>query len=420
MRYIARIFCLICALVVFVGTTTAQRNEFYLKDGDRVVFYGDSITEQRLYTTFVETYVVTRWPELNITFVNAGWGGDRVSGGRGGSIDVRLNRDVFAHQPTVVTIMLGMNDGEVKPYDPVIFNTFSTGYKKIVERLKGTQPGLRLTLIRPSPYDDVTRDPAFDAGYNSVLVRYGDFVEELARQMKLDVADLNQTVVAALTKAKEIDATLARRIIPDRVHPAPAGHLLMAQALLTAWKAAPTVSSVEIDAAKSRVTKAENSKVTELNNKGELSWTQSDKALPMFIDLNDPAIALAVKSSDVMDALNQQLLKVTGLDGPNYTLKIDDESVGTFSRESLSQGINLAALSTPMVKQARAVHLLTIEHNGIQRARWRDVQVALQDERLPAVQQALDALGLLDGELIKRQRATAKPRPRRFQLVPQS
>jgi len=29
---------------------------------DRVVFYGDSITEQRLYTTDIEEYVLTRFP----------------------------------------------------------------------------------------------------------------------------------------------------------------------------------------------------------------------------------------------------------------------------------------------------------------------------------------------------------------------
>ena len=55
-----------------------------LKDGDRVVFYGDSITDQRLYTTFAETFAVTRFPKVNVTFVHSGWGGDRVTGGGGG------------------------------------------------------------------------------------------------------------------------------------------------------------------------------------------------------------------------------------------------------------------------------------------------------------------------------------------------
>ena len=46
---------------------------FYLKNGDRVVFYGDSITDQRLYTTFTETFVVTRFPNMDVTFTTPTW-----------------------------------------------------------------------------------------------------------------------------------------------------------------------------------------------------------------------------------------------------------------------------------------------------------------------------------------------------------
>src|SRR5947209_19513343 len=100
----------ILLLLIAIATAAAQ-NPFYLKDNDRVVFYGDSITDQRLYTTFAESFIVTRFPSLNVTFTHSGWGGDRVTGGGGGPIDVRLARDVFPYQPTVMTIMLGMNDG---------------------------------------------------------------------------------------------------------------------------------------------------------------------------------------------------------------------------------------------------------------------------------------------------------------------
>src|ERR1700680_2087081 len=85
--------------------------DFYLKDGDRVVFYGDSITDQRLYTTFTESYALTRFPQMKIDFVAAGGGGARGAGGGGGPIDGRLQRDVLPYKPTVLTIMLGMNDG---------------------------------------------------------------------------------------------------------------------------------------------------------------------------------------------------------------------------------------------------------------------------------------------------------------------
>jgi lysophospholipase L1-like esterase len=98
--------------LLFLLFAPAARGEgpFYLTSGDRVVFFGDSITDQRLYNCYVEAFVRTRFPKLDATFVHSGWNGDPVSGG-GGSIDTRLNRDVIAHRPTVVTIKLGMNDG---------------------------------------------------------------------------------------------------------------------------------------------------------------------------------------------------------------------------------------------------------------------------------------------------------------------
>src|SRR5438093_1080544 len=86
---------------------------------------------------------------------------------------------------------------------------------------------LLVTLSEPSPFDDVTRAPNFEGGYNAVLVRYGDFVKRLAQQQGASVADLNTSVVAALEKAKSLDAETAQKIVPDRVHPAPGGHLLM-------------------------------------------------------------------------------------------------------------------------------------------------------------------------------------------------
>lgn len=52
------------------------KNAFYLHDGDTVVFYGDSITEQRYYSQWVEVYTVTRFPHMQVQFFNAGVGGD--------------------------------------------------------------------------------------------------------------------------------------------------------------------------------------------------------------------------------------------------------------------------------------------------------------------------------------------------------
>ena len=115
---------------------------------------------------------------MDISFIHSGWGGDHVKGGAGGNIDLRLKRDVLAYKPTVMTVMLGMNDGGVSPFDQNRFETYSKGYQHIVETMKSQAPGIRLTLIVPSPYDDVTRPARFEGGYNAVLLRYGEFVKE--------------------------------------------------------------------------------------------------------------------------------------------------------------------------------------------------------------------------------------------------
>jgi lysophospholipase L1-like esterase len=403
------------ASLLFCAVAFAQSG-FYLKAGDTVVFYGDSITDQRLYTTFVETYAVTRFPKMNVTFVHSGWGGDKVSGGGGGPVDLRLQRDVFAYKPTVVTVMLGMNDGRVRPFDQAIFDEYANGYRHLVESIKTTFPNARLTLIQPSPYDDVTRPPGFEGGYNAVLVRYGQFLEQLAEKKHLDIADLNTSVVAGLKRANEIDAAGAQKLIPDRVHPGAAGHLLMAKALLKAWNAPALVSAVEIDGGKGKLIQSENAEVTGLKG---LSWTQLDNALPMPLNASDAGIALVLKASDVLEALDRQTVKVTGLQAARYKLAIDREPVGSFTKEELAQGINIAILPTPMARQAADVHAMTLKHANVHNARWRVVQTPLADDGFASAQAAMDALDKLDLEMIARQRSMAQPKPRHFELSPE-
>ena len=104
-------FALSLLAALLAAFSLAAEEPFAVGPNDTVVFYGDSITDQRLYSMLTEFYVVTRYPKLNVNFVHSGWGGDRVTGGGGGPIDTRLARDVIAYHPTVMTIMLGMNDG---------------------------------------------------------------------------------------------------------------------------------------------------------------------------------------------------------------------------------------------------------------------------------------------------------------------
>ena len=414
-------------LTTVFATLALAQNPFYLKDGDRVVFYGDSITDQRLYTTFAESYVVTRFPSLNITFTHSGWGGDRVSGGGGGPIDIRLARDVFPYRPTVVTVMLGMNDGSYRAFDQALFNTYTAGIEHILDAVKSNAANSRVTLIQPSPYDDTTRPPLFEGGYNAVLLRYSDYLKTVAGTRHLDVADLNNPLTAMLKKAAETNRDEAQKILPDRVHPAPAGHLIMAAALLHAWHAPALVSDVAINVQADAQTAAfqvksvqvKNAKVDALKTGTQLSWTTTESALPLPIDPKDRLMDLAVRSSDIIDDLDQEILRVTGLTATNWELKIDGLTAGIFSQDVLARGVNLATLNTPMLRQALEVHALTLKHNNIHFMRWRTIQTGLAADGSPYTKQnALLALDQLDNELVAEQRAGAQPRPHHYELAP--
>ena len=242
--------------LISVGFETAARAEgpFAIQDGDRVVFYGDSITDQRLYTTFVETYIVTRFPSMNVSFVHSGWGGDRVTGGGGGPIDRRLTRDVFAYKPTVVTVMLGMNDASYRPFKPVDLRCLRQG-------LSAPCPLAQEQPAGPEDHPDPTvpvrrRDSQADSSKADTTRCSSAMASSCVRSAEKEgaaIADLNTPVVAALKKAQEIDPTHAQDLIHDRVHPGPGGQLLMAEALLKAWNAPAVVSVVEIDAAAKKV-----------------------------------------------------------------------------------------------------------------------------------------------------------------------
>jgi lysophospholipase L1-like esterase len=341
-----------------------------------------------------------------------------VTGGYGGPIDLRLDRDVFAYHPTVITIMLGMNDGEYRPYDDGIFNIFANGYRHILDRIKTSAPQARVTLLEPSPYDDFTRPPEFANGYNAVLLKYGKFVRELARASELTVADTNAPVVALLNAAKAASPKPAQLLIPDRVHPSPGVHLLMAEALLRAWAAPSVVSTVEIDGSAGTVTKSENTTIDSVVRQDTLEWTQTDQALPMPLETDDETISLALRHSDFMDALNRESLKVTGLPSGRYNLQIDDETVGAFEATKFANGINLAALKTPMTKQAQTVLGLTYRRNHLRFARMMIVDNALKDYHPAKLPDALDALESLEQEVLSLQRAAALPKPHRYRIVP--
>src|SRR6185436_7649799 len=77
-----------------------------LRDGDLVAICGDSITEQKLYSVYIEDYLLMCQATPNLEAAQFGWSGE-VSWG----FLARMNNDVGPFKPTVATTCYGMNDG---------------------------------------------------------------------------------------------------------------------------------------------------------------------------------------------------------------------------------------------------------------------------------------------------------------------
>ena len=392
-----------------------QSAPFALHTGDRVVFYGDSITEQQYYTRDIELYLLTREPSSEVMFLMSGVSGDKVSGGGGGPIDLRLPRDLFDQRPTVVTIMLGMNDGYYRSYDAGTMLTYELGYAHILDEIKAHAAEARVVVLRPSAYDEVTRPGSGVAGYNDFLVKMGDSVARMAAERHLAVVDLNAPMMAALTGARANDAVMAPMLIADHVHPGPGMHWVMADAMLKSWNASPVVTSVTLSAGRGTVVSSVNSRVAEAKASGRgLSWTQMDKALPLPLEwaATDPVTDLALRSSTVVQDLDQEMLTVEGLRERRYQLRIDGAVVGAFTSDELGKGVNLALLDTPMRRQALLVLLANAGKISLDTTRnhlLRNVSSPTNDQSLAAV---WTALGAAEAE----QRRQAQPVLHRYAL----
>ena len=353
------------ALTGFGAQAKDPAGRFFLRDGDTVVFYGDSITEQQMYGRDIETYVATRFPRMHVKFLNSGWSGDTVRGGGGGPIGTRLKRDVLPYKPTVVTILLGMNDGGYTTDTPQNYQAYTAGLTHIVDELMRQLPGVRLTLLTPSFFDYAAKDrqpppagqgfsfshPAPD--YNQTLIHYGDFVKRLAAQRHLVVADLNAPMLAATVAGRQTDPKFA--LSGDGVHPNEVGHLIMAAAVLTAWNAPATVADIPLRPDKS------------ITVTTPLPWPVPDAAKQAF------SVSPLPGSLDIFRVHSFESLSIRGVPPAIARFKkavmVDGQQIGTFTSLDLHNGLDLTQYPTlPENQQAQQVLALVNDRIG----RWHD------------------------------------------------
>ena len=197
----------------------------FLKRGDRVVFLGDSITEQGIYTSCIEAWVRAFRPELQVVFFNEGKGGETAPGGL-----ARLEKDVLRHAPTVVTILYGANDGgRTSEVDPSRVEAYRTSMREIVRRLRAHNilPFV-MTCI------GVAEDRSVDLkGTNRAWRVLVSACLEMAREEELPAVDLfhpmvGQSAIYRLYYPND-------RLVWDGVHPKGPGSLFIAMQVLRAW-----------------------------------------------------------------------------------------------------------------------------------------------------------------------------------------
>jgi lysophospholipase L1-like esterase len=416
-----RLTSVLFSLVVSCGMISpclelARAQGFYLKAGDTVVLYGDSITQQDLYNQWVEFYTTTRFPSMRVHFYGAGVGGDRVTGGGGGTIDERLERDLFPHKPTVVTVMLGMNDGGYRTTTEEIEATYTKGFEHLLESIRAHSPGARITLLGPSPYDEVTRPQMFPGGYNRVLLHFADLDRDLAQKFSATFIGLNSPVVSAIQRAQVIDPLIAKMLLPDRVHPDPVAHWVMAEALLKGWNAPALVASVTIDARAKKSVDALNATIDQVErDERSLRWTATEQSLPLPFNRDNVNDALLLQISDIQQQLNQEPLRVTGLDAGQYNLTIDGGLVGAFSADDLQKGINLADYKTPMFSQAQRVGWLISDRDQAYQIHLRMV---IRNADTGTQEGKPDLMDAFENSLEDAIYDAALPVPHKFSLTP--
>ena len=311
------------------------------QSGDRWCVLGDSITRSGQYHRYIELFYLTRFPALKLDVINCGISGDTAPGAL-----KRLQWDCLDAKPTVVSVMLGMNDrsGSAETYDKAM--------RQLTKSLG--EAGAKLILITPSIYDD-TADlkVANRAGDGAALTDYGKRVQAMANEYKVAIVDFNGPMTAINAEQQKQNPKFTI-VGGDRVHPTQPGHMVMAYEFLKAQRLSGTVSRITVDAVAGKTGDLENCRVGNFEiREDEIRFVCLENALPYPVeDKAKPALDLVPFNQE----FNQEILMVRGLATGDYALNIDGNEIRNFTAAELADGVNLAGEpNAPQVQQSLAV-----------------------------------------------------------------
>ena len=348
--------------LVFCRSLPAQ-DAFPFKEGDRVMFLGDSITEQYQYSSEIERYLATRFPAWKLSFMNAGIGGDTATGGAN-----RFQQQVLDEKPTVVTINFGMNDGGYGGFDEKRHKPYVENTSKMVKMAKDA--GVRVVLISPNAVD--WRKNKDRLVYLETQKQFYAPLKEIAASNSIPFVDQYTFTRATLEKlvaekADNVDP------FPDSVHTDSDGGLLMAYAILSGLKAPAMVSEVTLGSSgDAQVTHCKVSNVK--RSDGSIEFERLDEALP-FPTISDWDAILPYLNN--LSDLNWYGLKISGLAPGTYAVSVDGVEIAKHSADEFSKGVNLGNVRVgPIYAQSKKVADAINAKNAIVHGRFRGVILA--------------------------------------------
>jgi lysophospholipase L1-like esterase len=186
------------------------------KEPVRIVCIGDSITGiyyhsggLRAYPEMLQIALQKIHPQAQITIRNAGISGDTTTRGL-----LRLERDVLAHKPHLVTIMFGMNDLVRTPVAD-----FQNNLREIIRQCRAIDAEVILCT-----QNSVVENPKWPP---AKVAEFTQAIRDIAKAESLPVADC----YAAVESIHEKDALEWTLLLSDRIHPNMAGHKLFAETI---------------------------------------------------------------------------------------------------------------------------------------------------------------------------------------------
>jgi lysophospholipase L1-like esterase len=342
------------------------------QDGDRVCFVGDSITHGGTYHSVVYLYYLTRFPECNIRIWNKG-----VSGNQASHVLSRFDSDIAGVDPTVSTLMLGMNDIGRGLYDRDKTNAparqaqqyqldvYEDRMTTLVSRFD--EIGSDLIFITPSIYDQTADIAAHNNfGVNDGLGKCAEFIRKTAVAREQGFVDFYDPMKRINAEVQRTDPS-ATIVGADRVHPLPdPGHFIMGYQFLKAQGVPQLVSRMAFDAETGTELEAENCSIREVRlDGGTLSFTALENALPFP---QSGFVAKGLKLVPFEQEMNQEILRVENLPDGEFALSIDGAAVGTWSSAQFAAGINLAVVETsPQFRQSLKVKELNDTRDSLNR-----------------------------------------------------